>query len=520
MKRTLYLVAVALVLSGCSDFVEQGTLPKDSVNAAKTIYASIDESTTDSRTYIEMGNQIYWSDNDEISYFPGETSNLQYRFTGNTGDKRGSFERVTTESSAGEYLDCNYAVYPFVESTTISNAGVISFELPATQHYAENSFGLGVNTMVAVTQNINDESLSFKNVCGYLKLQLYGDDVTVKTITFKGNDNERIAGAATITATYGISPSVTMADTATSTITLDCGEGVKLSGDATKPTVFWFVIPETTFEKGFTVKVTDVRGYEYTKSTNHLLSLKRNVIQPMKITCVECDNPVPNNQIWYTAINQIRPTRSDGFSVSIVSNEFDSETGRGVITFSGDVAKIGQEAFRECSSLIQISIPNSVMSIGTRAFMRCIMLTSVVLSDGISSIGDNALDGCYNLTNVILPNSTTHIGSFAFSGCSALTEITIPSNVATIGREAFNGCSAIMSVYCRPIYPPAIYYSRMNYNSEVIQWGTFPFTSGMKIYVPRESYSNYMQYLSYSNETTAQTNWCVYKSYIEPYDFD
>jgi len=485
MKRILYLVAVALVLSGCSDFVEQDTLPKDSVNAAKTIYASIDESITDSRTYIEMENQICWSANDEISYFPGKAFNLQYRFTGNTGDKRGSFERETIDSGVGESLACNYAVYPYVKATTISNAGVISFELPATQHYAENSFGLGANTMVAVTQNTNDESLSFKNVCGYLKLKLYGDNVTVKAISFKGNDNEKIAGAATIMAVYGIDPSVVMSNTATSTITLDCGEGIKLSNDIAKPTVFWFVIPETTFEKGFTVEVTDVDNNIFEQSTSKFTAIKRNKIQPMQVTKFEAkDTTRPaKNEIWYTSTNGdiIEPKATSDFGANVISNTY--ENGRGVIVFDGEITRIGAGAYSAVNSLASIVIPDGVISIEERAFQNCYNLSDAVIGNGVSSIKFRAFYNCKKLTSLTMGRNVTTIERNSFYKCSNLskvhvlglsywckitfldstanplnggaklcldgrdiTELIIPSDVKEIKSFAFFGCGGLQNI--------------------------------------------------------------------------
>ena len=111
------------------------------------------------------------------------------------------------------------------------------------------------------TENVEDTFLKFKNVGGFLKLQLYGKDVTVKSITLTGNNGEMIAGEATITGDYDGAPIATMADNTTTSITLNCGEkGVKIGATPKRATAFWLVVPPTTFEKGFTIKVKDVDG--------------------------------------------------------------------------------------------------------------------------------------------------------------------------------------------------------------------------------------------------------------------
>ena len=91
-------------------------------------------------------------------------------------------------------------------------------------------------------------------------------------------------------------------------------------------------------------------------------------------------------------------------------------------------------------------IPNSVTSIEVGAFYCCSGLTSVTIPNSVTSIGGAAFENCSDLTSITIPNSVTNIGNEAFSGCSGLTSVTIPNSVTSIGDYAFSGCSGLTSV--------------------------------------------------------------------------
>ena len=195
---------------------------------------------------------------------------------------------------------------------------------------------------------------------------------------------------------------------------------------------------------------------------------------------------IPNNQIWYTSTDGeiVEPYSGEDndfanalttFGANIISNTY--ENGQGIITFDGDVTKIGCCAFigydyytdEETSSmqLLSIIIPNSVTAIEEMAFSECYNLTDVAIGGGVTTIGEDAFSFCESLVSVTIPDSVKTIEIWAFADCSSLrefkgklaskdgrcliidgvlnsfapaglTEYTTPNGVTEIGEHAFS----------------------------------------------------------------------------------
>lgn len=143
-----------------------------------------------------------------------------------------------------------------------------------------------------------------------------------------------------------------------------------------------------------------------------------------------------------------RDNSYNSYSGAVVIPEYVNYNG---ITYS--VTNIDFFAFRDCTDLTSITIPNSVTSIGGRAMENCSSLTSIIIPGSVTSIGDDAFQLCSSLTSVTILEGVKDIGQGAFHYCANLTSITIPNSVTSIGSNAFSGCTNLQyNEYSNTLY--------------------------------------------------------------------
>lgn len=270
--RKLAIWIAAFMVVGCSHYTESDNIPV----SGKIYTATIDEQL--SRIYMDEAFALHFNAVDEITLF-STTDNCKYTFSGKDGDTTGEFTAAVTPT--GTALGRTYALYPYDAAATISSDGVISTTLMAEQGYVVNSVGRGANMMVAVTASADDNHLSFRNVCGYLCVKLYGKGVTLKSLTLKANGAEKIAGALTLVAANDALPVASAAAEAVDSITLNLGDGVTLSESAAEPTRFIFAAIPTLLSGGFTVVAVDTAGKVFVQATEKSIDIERNVVSNM-----------------------------------------------------------------------------------------------------------------------------------------------------------------------------------------------------------------------------------------------
>lgn len=87
-----------------------------------------------------------------------------------------------------------------------------------------------------------------------------------------------------------------------------------------------------------------------------------------------------------------------------------------------------------------------VTTLKYQAFKDCSTLMYIELPDCLTEIQGSVFEGCTKLSSIVIPENDTIIGSGAFYGCTSLKHITIPRNVQEVRGDAFRNCTSLSSV--------------------------------------------------------------------------
>ena len=110
------------------------------------------------------------------------------------------------------------------------------------------------------------------------------------------------------------------------------------------------------------------------------------------------------------------------------------------------VTGIAAEAFKSCTSITAVTVPDSVKYIGDFAFYDCDNLKTVTIADSVETIGVGAFRGCDVLNDVKLPATLTVVSEQLFWECASLSKITFGTKTAVIGTGAFYNCDALTAI--------------------------------------------------------------------------
>ena len=263
MKSRLLILLSAFALFSVSCVQkEQSGIQDPILDGAKSrIQLSVENNT---RTILAPGNgdgvrKVLWTAGDKVNINGCDSRPLAL-----------SSDSETATFLFDELLDLPYnIIYP-----ASVYSGDYEVNLPATQGYQEGSFGVGAAP--AVGHVYSTDGASLKNLCAVLQIRVKGgaQPVALNRLTFTGANDEQVCGKFSLDYINARISGTSTADT-TRSVAVNLN-GVSLSQEGT---AFYIVVPEGTYEKGFSVKLEDANGKSMTiAKTSSIEMLKSKIV--------------------------------------------------------------------------------------------------------------------------------------------------------------------------------------------------------------------------------------------------
>ena len=277
MKRSILLRVAALWMGAMTLSCVQEPLPAESdlVDPAGdqiSFSAVLEDAGT--RTSLQSDLSVYWSENDKIRVFSASKPNGEvFSLSSGAGTDNGVFSGPQVGN--GPF----YAVYPADAGVSLSGTS-LRVRVPATQTYADGSFGAGANLAAAKSTSL--ETLKFRNLCGTLAVTLTGsasiDQIRVSTVAGEPLNGTAVVGWTEDVPTLAFDSGQT-AD-ANRQVDLTMGSGVSLTSAGK---TFYVVLPAGALSGGFFVEAGDTGGKAMIRhsSADAKNAIVRSEVRPM-----------------------------------------------------------------------------------------------------------------------------------------------------------------------------------------------------------------------------------------------
>lgn len=211
-----------------------------------------------------------------------------------------------------------------------------------------------------------------------------------------------------------------------------------------------------------TVAVLANNGVKATYTFKVALTSASGIYQPVGITQEQC--------AAVSSLGTVSPFQYNKLIQKF--NEFEDFTG---------VVTIVNGAFRECSALVEIAVPENVINLGGYFCYNATSLEKVVFAgDKISNIPFGAFYQCTKMNVFEIPSKVTSISEAAIQ-CDSLTRLTLPATLISVGNSAFRNVNHIQSwtILCKlqtigqSAFRPAVFSSIDLSEIKTIGYGAF-----------------------------------------------
>ena len=117
------------------------------------------------------------------------------------------------------------------------------------------------------------------------------------------------------------------------------------------------------------------------------------------------------------------------------------------ITIPASIETMGNEVFKDCKSLEKAVFADGFkLPVPKYTFWNCTKLSDITLKGSMRAIYQNAFQNCDSIKKIDIPDGFEYISDYAFANCDSLKSITLPRTISYIGKKVFTECSKIAQI--------------------------------------------------------------------------
>ena len=198
MRRTIIVMAaLGLLLAGSCSRMEEASIKDDTSARVELTVTATSGDYFDTKTVRQSDGSIWWCPGDAINLFYGTMDGGKFTTTITEAAPKATFNgtisAATGSSEAEMGAQTFWGVYPYDESNTCDGESV-TLTIPGVQKGVPGTFANNLNPTVANSQGLG---LTFYNVGSWFIFTVSQAGIT--SATFRGNNNEDIAGKVRVT---------------------------------------------------------------------------------------------------------------------------------------------------------------------------------------------------------------------------------------------------------------------------------------------------------------------------------
>ena len=149
----------------------------------------------------------------------------------------------------------------------------------------------------------------------------------------------------------------------------------------------------------------------------------------------------------HSPLKTLRIGRNLKYAFGEDASPFKDKTTLTRVAFTGNfVTNLYNNLFDGCTGITSISLPETLQSINGYAFRNCSQLSEIVVPEGVTTVGEHCFENCTSLTSVSLPTTLKVLENHLFKNCNQLESFVFQPTMEKVEEHCFDQCLSLKNL--------------------------------------------------------------------------